>query len=520
MTQVPQWTVFETALESARGYDNPFWDVVVQVHFTAPSGERRTVDGFWDGARTWRVRFCPDEVGEWRWRSECSDAVDAGLHARQGRFHCVPYTGDNPLYQHGPLRLSENRCHFVHTDAAPFFWLGDTAWNGVLRSKEGDWHRYLQARRGQGFTAIQFVSTQWRGCSKDPRGETAFTGAERICLNPRFFQRLDPKVAAINEHGLVAAPVLLWALTENDPGQMLAEADAIRLVRYLVARWGAYQVVWILGGDGDYRGERAERWKRTGNAAFGDRHDRLVTMHPCGQTWVGDEFRGEAWFDFIGYQSGHGDSVEHLRWLVTGPPASDWHKEPVLPIVNLEPNYETHPSYHSRRRFTDFEVRRAAYWSLLVSPTAGVTLGHNAIWVWPEEPEVPEEHAQIGIVAPWYEGLDTPGIRSMAVLRRFFDSLPWFRLRPAPELLAEQPGERDPHRFVAAAKTDDNEWSVVYLPEGGSICLNAESLRRPITARWFNPRSGEWADADTVTEATHTLTAPGSGDWLLCIGEV
>jgi len=518
MTHVPQWTIFEAALESMRERDNPFWDVTVHVHFAAPSGRQHTVDAFWDGARTWRVRFCPDEVGGWLWKSKCSDAADAGLHAQQGGFQCVPYTGDNPLIQHGPLRLGENRRHFVHTDNTFFFWLGDTAWNGVLRSEEEDWNRYLQARREQGFTAIQFVSTQWRGCSKDPYGETAFTGTEDIRLNPLFFQRLDPKIAAINEHGLVAAPVLLWALTENDPGQTLAEADAVRLVRYLVARWGAYQVVWILGGDGDYRGQRSERWKRIGHAVFGARHDRLVTMHPMGQTWVGEEFRSEAWFDFIGYQSGHGDSPEHLRWLVTGPPASEWRKEPVLPVVNLEPNYESHPSYHNEKRFTDFEVRRAAYWSLLIAPAAGVTFGHNTIWVWAEGPEVPEGHAQIGAVAPWYKGLDTPGVRSMAVLQRFFDSLPWWRLRPAPELLTEQPGECDPRRFVAAAKTDDDELAVVYLPEGGSICLNTGSLKRPATARWFNPRTGEWTDGGVVTEAAHTLTAPDSDDWVLCVG--
>jgi len=523
MTEIPQWTVFEAALESQRDYDNPFWDATPQVRFCAPSGAEQTIDAFWDGGRMWRVRFCPDEVGEWEWASELSDPSDTGLHGRQGAFRCVPYAGDNPLYERGPLQLSENRRYLMHADGTPWFWLADTAWNGVLRSKEKeqgeDWQRYLQVRREQGFTAIQFVSTQWRGCTRDPQGETAFTGTEGIRVNPRFFQRLDPKVAAINEQGLVAAPVLLWALTENDPGQTLAETDAVRLVRYLIARWGAHQVVWILGGDGDYRGKRAERWRRIGNAAFGDRHDRLVTMHPCGQTWVGDEFRGQAWFDFIGYQSGHGDSREHLQWLVAGPPASGWRKDPPLPAINLEPNYETHPSYHSGRRFTDFEVRRAAYWSLLIAPTAGVTFGHNSIWVWSEEPEVPEGHPSIGAVSPWHEGLDTPGVRSMAVMRQFFDALPWWRLRPAPELLTKQPGERDPHRFVAAAKAEDGILAVAYLPEGGKVWLNLEAVDRPTPARWFNPCTGEWADAGTVVEATHTITAPDNGDWVLCVGD-
>jgi hypothetical protein len=518
MIRIPRWTVFETALESTHRYTNPFWDVTVEVRLTAPSGREQTVDAFWDGVGTWRVRYCPDELGEWHWASRCSHIADSGLHAQHGRFHCVPYTGNNPLYQNGPLRLSEDRRHFVHTNGKPFFWLGDTAWNGVLRSTKADWHHYLQTRHQQSFTAIQFVGTQWRGCSRDPLGETAFGCTDRIRLSPQFFQRLDPKVAAINAHGLVAAPVLLWALQNDDPGQALSEVAAIRLVRYLVARWGAYSVVWILGGDGDYKGERSARWKRIGNAVWGQRHDRLVTMHPCGQQWVGDEFRGEPWFDFVSYQSGHGDASDHLHWLVAGPPASEWDREPALPVINLEPNYELHPAYHSRKPFTDWEVRRAAYWSLLIAPAAGVTFGHNAIWVWAQEPEVPDGHTAIGTVPPWRAGLDTPGVRSMAVLRRFFDALPWWDLRPGPELLAEQPGQRDPHRFIAAAMLNDGSLAAVYLPQGGDLQLRTALLRLPALARWFNPRTAEWTAAGQVNQAVHTFVTPDAGDWILCIG--
>lgn len=517
MTQIPQLEVFEEMLESGRDYENPFWDVTTRVNFTSPSGKEKFVDAFWDGGQTWRVRFCPDEVGEWRWQSECSDSANTGLHDQQGGFRCMPYEGDNNLYLHGIPKLSDDHRYFVYADGTPFFWLSDTAWNGVLRAKADDWNQYLQTRNEQGFTAIQFVSTQWRGHTKDQNGETAFLGTERVQLNPQFFQRLDAKVAAINERGLIAAPVILWALGERDPGSALPEEDAIRVASYIVARWGAYQVIWFLGGDGNYGGERAERWKKVGRAVFGDQHDRLVTMHPCGQHWVADEFRNEDWFDFIGYQSGHGDSINNLKWLVMGPPTIEWQKKPSRPIVNLEPNYETHPSYHSKKRFTDFEVRRAAYWSLLVAPTAGVTFGHNSIWVWPEEPELPEGHERLGKVAPWREGLDTPGIRSMSALRQFFESITWWQLRPAPELLAEQPGEENPHRFVAAARTDDGGLAVLYLPEGGSITLQAEPLKLPAVAQWFNPRTDEWTDAGVVSKATQNFAAPNNDDWVLCI---
>lgn len=522
MPDVPRWTVAEATLESARDYANPLQDLTVRARVTAPSGAEQAVDAFWDGGRTWRLRFCPDEPGDWRWRSESSETRDDRLHGREGAVRCVPYGGDNPLYRHGPPRVAADGRHFAHADGEPFFWLGDTAWNGPLRAREEDWARYLAARREQHFSVIQFVSTPWRGCTAEQAGGAAFTGAERIAVRPEFFRRLDARVDAINAHGLVAAPIVLWAIGPSDPGQALGEPDAILLARYIVARWGAHHVAWMLAGDGKYGGERAERWRRIGRAVFGERHDRPVTMHPGGQQWVGAEFRDEPWFDFLGYQSGHGSSPEHLAWLVTGPPATDWTVAPPLPIVNLEPNYETHLSYHIDRRFTDAEVRRAAYWSLLVSPPAGVTFGHNAIWVWPEREEVPEGHQKLGPVEPWHTGLETPGTRSMAILRRFFDSLPapWWTLRPAPDLLTEQPGDGDPERFVAVARTADGALAVCYLPRGGDvgIRITPPAGAGAVLARWFDPRAGAWTDAGTVAPGSHGFTAPAGGDWLLCLG--
>ena len=127
MSEVARWGVGEAALESARDYENPFQDVAVLVEVTAPSGGRGDVDALWDGGWTWRARFRIDEPGEWRWRSICSEATDAGLHGREGAWRCVPYEGDNPLGRHGPPRLSDDRRSFAHADGTPLFWLADTA---------------------------------------------------------------------------------------------------------------------------------------------------------------------------------------------------------------------------------------------------------------------------------------------------------------------------------------------------------------------------------------------------------
>jgi len=513
MTKIQQYAMFDITLESDHDYENPICDVTVKAHFTSPSGKRTTVDAFWDGGRVWRVRFSPSEIGEWKWKTECWDSKNASLNKKHGVVECVAYEGDNPLYVRGPIRLSGDHHRFACADGTPFFWLADTAWNGVLRAKPDDWDRYLKTRREQGFTAIQFVCTNWRALDKDDHGETAYTTEETFRINPSFFQRLDAKVAAINEYGLIAAPVLLWAQSDIDPGRTLPEDDAIKLARYIVARWGAHQVVWILGGDGEYSGDRFERWKHIGRKVFKEPQDRLVTLH--GSRWPGEEYHHEAWFDFFGYQSGHGDSKEHLQWLVTGVPAQDWRKEPPRPIVNLEPNYEEILTYHSRTPIKADRVRRAMYWSLLVSPTAGVTYGHNGVWPWGERREQPLNHA--GEAPPWHESIHTEGITSVGHLKTFFTSLPWWRLCPAQKLLAEQPGLDEPERFVAAAKTDDGTTAVIYMPKGCDIIINTKTLKLPIAARWFNPRTGEWIDAGRIDDETKRISPPSDDDWVLSL---
>ena len=86
-------------------------------------------------------------------------------------------------------------------------------WKPALLSTPDEWQHYLRERVRQRFTAIQWVATQWRASpSGDRLNELAFTGTERIAVNPAFFQRLDEKVTALNDAGLLSVPVLLFAM--------------------------------------------------------------------------------------------------------------------------------------------------------------------------------------------------------------------------------------------------------------------------------------------------------------------
>jgi len=276
---------YQTSFECALDYPNPVQDVELTIEFES-GGQQSTVEGFWDGGRTWLARFSPNLPGHWTWRSHCSRSGDSGLDNRTGEFECSELTALKSPLHHGPLQVAPTRRYLMHGDGLPFFWLADTAWNGPLLSTESDWAAYLSDRAEKGFNVIQFVATPWIGAAGDATGRPAYLGQETIRIEPAFFRRLDRRVDMINEFGMIAAPVLAWAAAWNpdsvylNPGKSLSNEQLIVLLRYLVTRYGAHQAIWILAGDGIYTGDEAERWRRIGRSVF-NLTNRIATIHPA-----------------------------------------------------------------------------------------------------------------------------------------------------------------------------------------------------------------------------------------------
>ena len=520
---VVRWGVFEATFTSQATPANPLQDAELRVTFTAPSQRARTVHGFWDGGATWRVRFSPDEAGEWTYRTAASPEADAGIHGRSGRFVVTAAAGASRFDRHGPVRVAANRRYLEHADGTRFFWLADTAWNAALLSTPDEWTHYTGVRARQGFSAVQWVATQWRASPAGDRlNQLAFSGTDRISVNTEFFQRLDDKVTALNRAGLLSVPVLLWAIGSGsnpsvNPGFSLPDEQAIRLARYMVARWQAYDVIWILPGDGDYRGDKAEKWKRIGRAVFGDIPHAPVLLHPGGMHWVLREFAAEPWVDIHGYQSGHGDDDRTLRWMTQGPPSQDWTLEPARPFINLEPPYEYHVAYQSKQPITPEIVRRAVYWSLLNAPTAGVSYGGHGVWGWDDGTRTPTDHPTTGIPLPWKQALLMPGAEQMSHVAALFTSLDFSRLRPAPGALVTQPGVSAAREFITVAASDSGDLLVAYTPAGRAIALQSTAVPRG-PAAWFDPRTGRRTTASAArADKVVTFSPPSDADWVLVI---
>jgi len=516
-----QWHKYELVFQRSVSYENPIQDVrTFEVTFTSPTGIEKTINGFWDGGTTWRARFMPFETGTWSYVTKCSDTKNSGLNGQEGTFVCKNADNQKDIYKHGPIINPPGTYHLTHADGTPFFWLACTAWNGALKSTDEEWDKYLQNRVSHNYSVIQFVTTEFRGCDKNSEGLVAIQGSGRISINPEFFRRIDRKIDKINEYGLVAAPVVLWALPvaagkELSPGYYLPDDQAILLAKYIVARYGGNHVVWILGGDGFYTGTYEQRWKTIGRAVFDGKHQGIVTQHPSGMQWIGEVYKDEPWLDIIGYQSSHSNSEGTVNWITRGPMSKMWSHLPARPIINLEPNYEQ--IFFS---ITDKDVRNASYWSIFATPIAGVTYGANGIWPWLREGEKILNHEDATGTSTWDVSINFPGSIQMGYLAEFIRKFAWWDFYPAQELLVEQPGDNVYNHFVSVSKTTDNKTILAYVPVKEIIILRKPAGHN-YSVRWFDPVNNTYSNGTGTDDGNIlTVTSPKESDMVLILEEV
>ncbi|MEF8811835.1 MAG: DUF5060 domain-containing protein, partial [Bacteroidales bacterium] len=124
--KVEKWKIFELELKGAK-VENPFTDVQLSAEFTYKN-RSFYVDGFYDGDQTYKIRFMPNEEGEWRYKTSSNVKV---LNNKTGTFECTPASEGN----HGPVRVRDT-FHFGYADGTPFYPLGTTAYAWVHQEKE------------------------------------------------------------------------------------------------------------------------------------------------------------------------------------------------------------------------------------------------------------------------------------------------------------------------------------------------------------------------------------------------
>ena len=241
----------ELTFTATRTYADPFNEITLDASFRDPQGRELRVPAFWAGANVWKVRYASPVAGTHRFRSECSEPRDQGLHGVTGRVEVKPYHGANPLYLHGPLRVATDRRYLEHSDGTPFFWLGDTWWMGLChRLHWPDEFKQLTAdRKEKGFNVIQIVAGLYPDMPPfDARGanEAGFPWQTNYSsIRPEYFAAADERFRHLVEQGFTPCIVGAWGYFIP----WMGVAKAKQHWRYLVARYGAMPVVWCVAGE-------------------------------------------------------------------------------------------------------------------------------------------------------------------------------------------------------------------------------------------------------------------------------
>lgn len=495
-----QHCAVEWAYASGIAYDDPSSGVELDVVFADDAGRSWRVPAYWAGGQEWRVRYAAPAPGRYIYRTVCSDAANPDLHGQSGTLEVAPYTGDNPLLRHGPLRVSADHRRLEHADGTPFLWLGDTWWMGLCRrlAWPDEFQRLTADRVAKGFSIIQIVAGLYPDMPAfDPRGFNEAghpwePGYARI--NPAYFDMADLRLQWLVRQGLVPCILGCW-------GYHLPWLGIERMKqhwRYLVARYGAYPVVWCLAGEGAmpyYLSQTKEEDRaalRRGWTAVGrylraiDPYHHPVTIHPTDAARNQVEDDGVLDLDML--QTGHGgyDSVANtlakVRAAVT--------REPRMPVVNGEVNYEG--ILEGSRQ----EMQRLLFWLNMLSGAAGFTYGANGLWQVnrEEEPYGPSPHGAAWGDVPWSEAYRLPGSAHVGVGKRVLERYPFWRLEGHPEWVEPHAELDQPLHPVAAGIPDTLR--IIYfprpvLPWGSPTFVKGLEAGATYRGTLIDPRNGE-----------------------------
>lgn len=583
------WELQEITLRASRDYANPYTDVTCWIELEGPDFRRR-VHGFWDGGRTFRIRFVATAPGEWRWQTGSNQPDDTGLNGGRGALRAVAWTEADKAEnanRRGFVRSSPNGRGLVYADGTPFFLLGDTwlaastwrlPWSGDRAEPDyvpGPGISFEQAvawRKRQGYNSISFISAfpNWYA---DHHGAT-FANADGVFLrnawekfghwapnatvstadgatttakdmhdehgqlpfevlperdglanfdrvNPAYFRSLDRKLHHLAAEGFV--PMIETVRRDCAPSWKAYfdfNASYARYVRYLIARYGAYNLIfsgihldWIprdfsLTAD-EFNAALTHHWRTDGPLPFGQPHTTLID-HSTYRVFGHAEQAPWLTMHSVGNNPRHHGiyaAIEEIFRLT-----------PAYPVANLEPYYtgwnhqinrpagETPPANSER---DNYFARAMMYGSVLSGGLAGHVHGTAAY-----------DLTSTGEPAGWRPHVwDALRYESGAQLQHLRTFMLAEGARYLDLVLASD--DLHPRRAPDAPAEGLDGWSYQMRTPDGALALlyfETQALRPQVNGlaaggtyrwTWFDPRTGRWGEEVSLTaDASGAFAAP------------
>ncbi len=451
-------------------------DVVVT---DGEQGATWTLPAFWVGGDEFRFRFAPPRAGRYPWCVR-PDGVGAGAVAGQSGVIDVP--ANAPVLQrfaHGRLRVAPDGRTFQQADGTPFLWLADTWWMAFTRRLgwPDDFARLTEDRVRKGFNVIQVVAgplpdydapeQAFDPAQADEAGWSWEPGWGRI--DPAFFDRADRRIFHLIENGLTPCIVGMWAYWALAMG----EHRVRRHWRNLVARYGAWPVVWCLAGETamptyhtvfENDAEKSAREAREQMAIWSrmiayvrdlDPYHNPLTLHPKAPGGSRHDVTPGTTLDFemvqtthMGYAGLHG----HLETLAQSLAAT-----PRLPVLVGEANYE------GIMGSSWADIQRFLFWTAMTLGCCGHSYGAQGIWGMNSRREPHRGFTGDWGRGFWEDAMHYSGATQLGVGAAILARYPWEQCRPFEEPAAAAVGR--PWSFATGIP---GQLSIYYLPANTS----------------------------------------------------
>jgi hypothetical protein len=485
---VPLWGRFDRAVPNGKAYSNPYEDVRLNVTYTRPDGRKVKFWGFYDGGRTWRLRFMPDKTGTWQYAARFSD----GSGQINGKFKCVPsdlpgvisqYT-DNPIwFAFGGTRpvvvrsLHVGDCLFADRDNS----VTGARWSPAMRKAFLDW------AQKQDYNMLS-IASHYLNRESDGRGKGWNTpdlwDAGKQRPNPDEHRRMEEALDDLAARKITVYPFAGFFGRDSDFPRDEKKRDLY--IRYTLARLGPYwNVLFVVGGpEPRLKGKpylSVDEINRLGRRIRElDVFGHLLSVHnPTGD----DEFMDADWPSYGILQ---GPKTTDRRKLSGGLLRNHHPARPLYAQETLWPGNKYHPKY------TADDIRKNAY--VMMMSASAINLGDM------------DGNSSSGFSGT--ADLDRKVQERHDIIKRvwdFFETVPYYRMKPRQDLVdtgycLAQPGKR----------------YLVYLEKNGSVNVQLEEGTYDV--RWINARDTSDVREDGSVTTGEFLTSPPEGDdWLLYV---
>jgi len=243
------WDRFEVTLPGPQT-GNPFQDITLTAEFSN-GAEKIKVDGFYDGAGNYKLRFMPQKAGGWRYKTSSNSKI---LNGRTGSFTCIVATGNN----HGPVKVADTY-HFKYADGKRYYPFGTTlyAWTHQPQQLE---EITLNTLKNASFNKVrmcvfpkyysnvenepEFYPFEKRAEKKSADGKIKFEW-DFTKFDPAFFQHLEKRIDDLKELGIEADIIIFHPYDKGHWGfDSLGKENDLQYIKYLTARLSSFRNVW------------------------------------------------------------------------------------------------------------------------------------------------------------------------------------------------------------------------------------------------------------------------------------